>query len=182
MREIGEKPNAADSLGVAVNRMKYQALFISGGLAGMGGAFLVIEQSRRYQEALPSGTGFIGLAALIFGNWRPWGVAAGAGLFGLAQALQLRSDDSVRALLLVAALALGLTGLYSLYTRRIAAVATMGILTGLFLVAYIRTDEVAREFTYMTPYITTLLVLIFASQHLRPPAAAGKPWRKGQST
>ena len=182
LRSIGEKPSAADSLGVRVNWMKYQALFISGGLAGMGGAFLVIEQSLRYQENLPSGTGFIGLAALIFGNWRPWGVAAGAGLFGLAQALQLRSDDSVRALLLVAALALGLTGLYSLYTRRIAAVAVMAILTGVFLVAYLRTDEVAEELTYMTPYITTLLVLIFASQHLRPPAAAGKPWRKGQST
>jgi ABC-type uncharacterized transport system permease subunit len=97
-------------------------------------------------------------------------------------ASQLRSDESVRALLLVAALALGLTGLYSLYTRRIAAVAVMGILTGAFLIGYLRTDEVAREFTYMTPYITTLLVLIFASQRLRPPAAAGKPWRKGQST
>jgi ABC-type uncharacterized transport system permease subunit len=84
LRSIGEKPNAADSLGVRVNWMKYQALFVSGGLAGMGGAFLVIEQSRRFQENLPSGTGFIGLAALIFGNWRPWGVAAGAGLFGLA--------------------------------------------------------------------------------------------------
>src|SRR5690606_8449726 len=78
LRSIGEKPSAADSLGVAVNRIKYQALIISGGLAGMGGAFLVLEQSRRYQENLPSGTGFIGLAALIFGNWRPWGVAAGA--------------------------------------------------------------------------------------------------------
>ena len=112
----------------------------------------------------------------------PWGIAAGAGLFGLAQALQLRSDDSVRALLLVAALALALTGLYSLYTRRIAAVATMAILTGAFLFAYIRTDEVPDEFTYMTPYITTLLVLIFASQRLRPPAAAGKPWRTAHQT
>jgi simple sugar transport system permease protein len=182
LRSIGEKPSAADSLGVSVNRMKYQALFISGGLAGMGGAFLVIEQSRRYQENMTNGLGYIGLAALIFGNWRPWGIAAGAGLFGLAQALQLRSDESVRALLLVAALALGLTGLYALYTRRIAALATMAILTGAFLFAYIRTDEVPEAFTSMTPYFTTLLVLIFASQRLRPPAAAGKPWRKGQST
>lgn len=181
LRSIGEKPSAADSLGVAVNRIKYQALIISGGLAGMGGAFLVLEQSRRYQENLPSGTGFIGLAALIFGNWRPWGVAAGAGLFGLAQALQLRSDDSVRALLLVGAIALALAMLYALYTKRAAVVwTTMAILAGALLVAYIQTDEVPREFTYMTPYITTLLVLVFASQRLRPPAAAGKAWRKGQ--
>src|SRR5690606_1421192 len=108
--------------------------------------------------------------------------AAGAGLFGLAQALQLRSDDSVRALLLFSAIALALTGLYSVYTRRIAAFATMAVLAAGFFVYYVLTDEVPDEFTYMTPYITTLLVLIFASQHLRPPAAAGKPWRKGQST
>jgi general nucleoside transport system permease protein len=181
LRSIGEKPSAADSLGVRVNLIKYQALAISGGLAGMGGAFLVIEQSRRFQEGLTSGVGFIGLAALIFGNWRPWGVAAGAGLFGLAQALQLRSDDSVRALLLFGALALGLTGLYSLYVRKSGAFIVMAILTGTFLFCYITVKEVPREFTYMTPYITTLLVLVFASQRLRPPAAAGKPWRKGQS-
>jgi simple sugar transport system permease protein len=180
LRSIGEKPSAADSLGVNVNRIKYQALAISGGLAGMGGAFLVIVQSGRYQEGMTSGLGFIGLAALIFGNWRPWGVAAGAGLFGLAQALQLRSDDSVRALLLFGAIALGLTGLYSLYTRKPAAFIVMAILAGAFLFFYIVTEEVPDEFTYMTPYITTLLVLIFASQRLRPPAAAGKPWRKGQ--
>jgi general nucleoside transport system permease protein len=182
LRSVGEKPSAADSLGVNVYLMRYTALFISGGLAGMGGAFLVIEQSRRYQEGLPSGAGFIGLAALIFGNWKPWGVAAGAGLFGLAQALQLRSDDSVRALLLFAALSLFLAGLYSLYVRHSGAFLAMAVLTGTFFFFYVVTEEVPREFTYMTPYITTLLVLVFASQRLRPPAAAGKPWRKGQST
>jgi ABC-type uncharacterized transport system permease subunit len=181
MRSIGEKPNAADSLGVKVNLIKYQALIISGGLAGMGGAFLVIEQSRRYQDGMTSGLGFIGLAALIFGNWRPWGILAGASLFGLAQALQLRSDDSVRALLLFGSIALGLTGIYSLYTRKSGAFIVMAILSGTFLFFYITTEEVPEEFTYITPYVTTLLVLVFASQRLRPPAAAGKPWRKGQS-
>jgi simple sugar transport system permease protein len=182
LRSIGEKPSAADSLGVRVYLMKYQGLLISGALAGMGGAFLVIEQSRRYQEGMTNGLGYIGLAALIFGNWRPWGIAAGAGLFGLAQAFQLRSDDSVRALLLFAAMALAITGLYSLYTRKAAAFIVMAILAGFFFFVYAATDHVAREVTYMTPYITTLLVLIFASQHLRPPKAAGKPWRKGQDT
>jgi simple sugar transport system permease protein len=181
MRSIGEKPSAADSLGVKVNLIKYQALIISGGLAGMGGAFLVIEQSRHYQDGMTNGLGFIGLAALIFGNWRPWGILAGASLFGLAQALQLRSDDSVRALLLFGALALGLAGLYSLYTRKSGAFVVMAILAGTFLFFYVVTEEVPEEFTYMTPYVTTLLVLVFASQRLRPPAAAGKPWRKGQS-
>jgi ABC-type uncharacterized transport system permease subunit len=182
LRSIGEKPSAADSLGVKVNLIKYQALIISGGLAGMGGAFLVIEQSRRYQDGMTGGLGFIGLAALIFGNWRPWGILAGASLFGLAQALQLRSDDSVRALLLFGAIALSLAGLYSLYTRKPLAFVVMAILAGTFLVFYIITEEVPEEFTYMTPYVTTLLVLVFASQRLRPPAAAGKAWRKGQST
>jgi general nucleoside transport system permease protein len=182
LRSIGEKPSASDSLGVPVNRIKYQALIISGGLAGMGGAFLVLVQTGRYQDGMTSGLGFIGLAALIFGNWRPWGVAAGAGLFGLAQALQLRSDDSVRALLLFGAIALALAGVYAIVTGKRSAFVVLAILAGVFLVFYIRTDEVPDEFTYITPYVTTLLVLIFASQRLRPPAAVGKPWRKGQVT
>ena len=181
LRSCGENPAAADSLGVPVYRYKYIAVVISGALAGLGGVFLVFVADI-YREGQVAGRGFIGLAALIFGNWRPWGIAAGAGLFGLAQALQLRSADSVRALLLFGAMSLALTGLYSLYTKRAAAFIVMSILTATFFLLYVTVKEVPREFTYMTPYITTLLVLVFASQHLRPPAAAGKPWRKGQVT
>ena len=65
-------------------------MVISGALAGLGGVFLVFIAGI-YRENQTNGRGFIGLAALIFGNWRPGGLAAGAGLFGFADALQLRS-------------------------------------------------------------------------------------------
>jgi simple sugar transport system permease protein len=181
LRSIGENPFAADSLGVNVYRIKYQALLISGGLAGMGGAFLVLEQSGRYQESLPSGTGFIGLAALIFGNWMPWGVAGGAGLFGFAQALQLRSADSVRALLLAATIVLVVGGVLAVRRGRVRAFVITAAIAAAVFAYFLTVDVVPREFTYVTPYVTTLLVLGFASQRLRPPKAAGKPWRKGQA-
>ena len=100
LRSCGENPAAADSLGVPVYRMKYIAVVISGMLAGMGGVFLVFIAGI-YRENQTNGRGFIGLAALIFGNWRPGGLAAGAGLFGYSDALQLRSRTAVVALLLL---------------------------------------------------------------------------------
>ena len=82
-----------------VYRLKYIAVVISGALAGMGGVFLVFIAGI-YRENQTGGRGFIGLAALIFGNWRPGGLAAGAALFGFSDALQLRSRTAVVALLL----------------------------------------------------------------------------------
>ena len=70
LRSCGENPAAADSLGVPVYRMKYIAVVISGALAGLGGVFLVFIAGI-YRENQTNGRGFIGLAALIFGNWRP---------------------------------------------------------------------------------------------------------------
>ena len=105
LRSCGENPAAADSLGVPVYRMKYIAVVISGGLAGLGGVFLVFIAGI-YREGQTNGRGFIGLAALIFGNWRPGGLAAGAGLFGFSDALQLRSRTAVVALLLLVAVLL----------------------------------------------------------------------------
>ena len=82
LRSVGEKPAAADSLGVAVYRMKYIGVTISGMLAGLGGAWLAID-IRAYNQGQTAGRGFQGLAALIFGNWRPAGIGAGAGLLRL---------------------------------------------------------------------------------------------------
>ena len=78
LRSIGEKPVAADSLGVPVYRIRYIGVTISGALAGLGGAWLAIDV-RAYNQDQIAGRGFQGLAALIFGNWRPAGLAAGAG-------------------------------------------------------------------------------------------------------
>src|SRR3954470_4844310 len=105
LRSCGENPAAADSLGVPVYRMKYIAVVISGALAGLGGVFLVFIAGI-YRENQTNGRGFIALAALIFGNWRPGGLAAGAGLFGFSDALQLRRPEAVVALLLLVAVLL----------------------------------------------------------------------------
>ena len=88
LRSCGEAPYAAESLGVQVMRYKYIAMTVSGGMAGLAGAFLVV--GLKFQDGQTRGLGFIGLASMIFGNWRPGGLAAGAGLFGYTDALQLR--------------------------------------------------------------------------------------------
>jgi general nucleoside transport system permease protein len=182
LRSIGEKPEAAESLGVKVYLFKYIGVAISGGLAGLGGGILVIENGRRYNEGQTANRGFIGLAALIFGNWRPSGVATGAGLFGFSEALRLRDADSVSAVILLATVVLAFVALNSFRLQRYVAGGCSLVAAGLFGMYYVMHDVVPTEFQFMTPYVATLLVLIFASKRLRPPAAEGKPWRKGQAT
>jgi general nucleoside transport system permease protein len=181
LRSAGENPQAAESLGVDVYRVKYIGVVISGALAGLGGAFLVLEGAGIYREGQTGGRGFIGLASLIFGNWRPSGVALGAALFGFADALRLRNETAVHALLLFVALAAGGAALLMLYRRRTAAAAVLGALAAGFGWWYVTSDQVPREFLSFTPHVVTLLVLAFATQRLRPPAADGVQYRKGQT-
>ncbi len=101
LRSCGESPAAAESLGVNVIRYKFIAVLISGGLAGLGGGFLALVASSTFREGQTGGRGYIGLAAMIFGNWRPGGLLAGAGLFGYTDAVQLRGGATVHAFLLL---------------------------------------------------------------------------------
>ncbi|MDQ1670904.1 MAG: ral nucleoside transport system permease protein [Actinomycetota bacterium] len=181
LRACGESPVAAESLGVNVYLMKYIAVIASGGFAGIGGAFLAIVAGNGYREGQTAGRGFIGLAAMIFGNWRPGGLAMGAGLFGYTDALQLRSGvESVHALLLLVGAALLLVAVWLASKQKLVSSAICAVLGAAFLVWYVRTDEVPGDFTTMTPYLATLLVLALASQRLRMPAADGLPYRRGQ--
>ena len=181
LRFVGEDPVAAESLGVRVYRVKYIAVLVSGALAGLGGAVLVLVFSGSYIEGQTGGRGFIGLAAMIFGNWLPGGLVVGAGLFGFADALQLRNAAAVHALLLFVAIVLAVMAARAFAARRIVS----GAITAAFAVAlglwYATTDTVPRELVGFTPHLITLLVLALASQRLRPPAADGKPYRKGQA-
>ena len=79
LRSTGESPSAAESLGVAVLRYKFVAVLISGALAGLAGGFLAMVASSNYRDGQTGGRGYIGLAAMIFGNWRPSGLLAGSG-------------------------------------------------------------------------------------------------------
>ena len=90
LRSIGEKPRAADSVGLPVIRTRYFAVVASGALAAVGGAFLSIALVGSFNEQMTAGRGFIALAAVIFGGWRPWGALAGALLFGFSTALAQR--------------------------------------------------------------------------------------------
>ena len=182
MRSAGENPVAAESLGVRVYTMKYLGVVISGALAGLAGAFLVLEAAGIYREGQTGGRGFIGLAAMNFGNWRPAGVASAAGLFGYADALNLRSNDAVHALLLFIGIALLGLGVWYLWKRSSVAGATVLGVAAAVLVWYGVTDSVPREFIYITPYVSTLLVLAVASQRLRPPETDGITYRRGEET
>jgi simple sugar transport system permease protein len=181
LRSCGESPVAAESLGVNVYLMKYAAVLASGAFAGIGGAFLAIVAGNGYREGQTAGRGFIGLAAMIFGNWRPGGLAAGAGLFGYTDALQLRrGGESVHALLLLVGVLLLAFAVWLAIRRQVLAATIAAFVGGLFLVWFGLTDVLPEQFTTMTPYVTTLLVLALASQRLRMPAADGQPYRRGQ--
>jgi simple sugar transport system permease protein len=229
MRAAGEKPSAPDSLGVSVRMMRYQGMILSGAMAGFGGALLVFSGSQRYQEGQTGGRGFLGLATLIFGNWRPSGLAAGAGLFGYAQGIDLRVDDRalVRAVILASAIGLAVATLWLLMrAQRYVVVGALVVHTVLLLAhprvdsgqalievacvvlgvavavllgrakawrelvpyvlylltafAYIKFPEPNNQAVYIFPFVVTLVVVSARSQSLRPPAAAGIPYFKGQ--
>lgn len=184
VRSVGEAPHAAETLGVNVLRLKFVAVLFSGMLAGMAGGFLVLVASNIYRDGQTGGRGYIGLAAMIFGNWRPGGLAAGAMLFGYTDAIRLRGGgDVIRAFLLPLGLLLLAWGIYQLVRRgkRIAGLVQIGVAV-LALVWFALVDAVPDEFTGMTPYLATLLVLALASQRLRMPAADGAVYRKGEAS
>lgn len=89
IRAVGENPQAADSLGVSVNKVRYFTVTLGGILSGIAGASLSIALLNVFQQNLTSGLGFIAVALVYFGSWRPYGVLAGALLFSTVIALQL---------------------------------------------------------------------------------------------
>lgn len=221
MRICGENPYAGESLGVDIYKHKYLGVVISGALAGLAGAFIVIELTGLYRGGQTQGRGFIGLAALIFGNWRAGGILTGALLFGYPFALSLNDFDATgsgvgtRALLLLVAVALLAFAAWSWWSQRNAEVSTeagesssapdidasptatytaavrslgsqsnailASALGGIILIWYLLTDRAAEWVPNTMPYALVLIVLVFASQNLKMPAADGLRYRRGET-
>jgi simple sugar transport system permease protein len=87
-RSVGENPRAADTLGINVFRTQYTNLLLSGMMAGLAGAFLTLAAVGSFERGMTTGRGFIALAVMIFGNWKPSGALKGSLLFGFALAMQ----------------------------------------------------------------------------------------------
>jgi general nucleoside transport system permease protein len=154
---------------------------LGGAMAGLGGAMLVLNNNGIYSEGQTQNKGFLGLAALIFGNWRPGGLVAGSALFGFFDQLQLTAAGSVRALFLLGAVA-AVVGAIVVWVRRKkpAVSATLLALAVAMFLLFASKFKLQADLVKALPYFVTLVVLAVFSRRLRPPAAAGMPWRKGQ--
>lgn len=182
LRSSGEKPSAADSLGVNVIAIRWAAVVTSGAMAGLGGAWLVTNVGK-YQQGQEGLRGFLGLAAVIFGNWRPAGLFVGALLFQFSDSVRFASGDApARAFVLAVAFGLAAVTVWQVSRR---AITTGGVLVAStigLVVYYAGVNRVDDKLASIFPYLITLLVLLFSSERLRPPAASGQPWVKGQGT
>lgn len=88
VRSVGEHPKAADTLGINVFRLRYMSVLISGAIAGLAGSYMSIGAAGRFNEGMTAGKGFLGLAAMIFGNWNPGGAFLGSLIFGFFDSWQ----------------------------------------------------------------------------------------------
>ncbi len=184
LRIAGENPQAGESQGIDIIRYKYIGVLMSGALAGFGGAFISSpELNGIYLEGSTLNRGFIGLAALIIGNWRPAGVMAGALLFAYPTALGKRDLEgtSTHALLLVVVIALAFVVLWALSRRKHSDAILAGVLALAAGFWFVSADSVPKWWTDIQPQVIVILVLVFFAQRLRMPMADGQPYRKGET-
>ncbi|MEP1126536.1 MAG: ABC transporter permease [Ilumatobacter sp.] len=181
IRICGERPEAGESLGVNIYLHKYIGVVTSGAFAGVAGGFIAMELAGIYREGQTLGRGYIGLAALIFGNWRPGGVMLGSLLFGYPFVLALRDSAGLgtRALLLVIGIALIAVLVFSVVNRKRTDSIIAGVLALAMLIWWSQSSTAPNWLPNTMPYATVLLVLVFMSQRLRMPAADGQIYRKG---
>ena len=136
IRAVGQNPEAADTMGISVVKVRYFTVTLGSMLAAVAGASLSIAEHNVYFYNMTAGMGFIAVALVYFGSWRARGVMLGALLFSLVTAIQLRAS-------------------------------TLGI-------------GIPDEYLRMTPYLLTIIALVFASQRIDQPAALTKPFERGE--
>ncbi|HEX9674648.1 MAG TPA: ABC transporter permease [Anaerolineales bacterium] len=194
-RAVGEHPRAADTVGINVLRTRYINVTLGGVLAGMGGAFLVLQSVGRFQRLMTTGRGFIALAALIFGKWTSPGALGSALLFGFSEGLgvrmQLGDVNQLQALVLTSGIGLTLLGaawallkvVRGKQDKRSVAMVVATLLAGLGAVAAaalitFEQIKIPIQFLGLLPYVLTILVLAGAVGRAIPPAAIGKVYEK----
>jgi len=96
LRSVGENPEAADAAGVSVSKIRYSGVLLAGMLAGIGGAYLSIGQSSLFTRNMTAGRGFIALAALIFGKWKPVPTLFACLLFGFTEAVSIQMQGVIK--------------------------------------------------------------------------------------
>ena len=182
LRSVGEKPAAADSLGVPVYRMKYSACASpasSPASAGRGSP----STSGRYNQGQTAGRGFQGLAALIFGNWRPLGIACGAGLFAYAPVADAADRRRRRCSPCSSLAAVVFAGVAVRPARRASCSTGARRCSSsppCVRVYYAITDDGEQPVrVHHARTSSRCSCWPSPSQRLRPPAADGQPWRKG---
>jgi len=184
LRIAGERPQAGEAQGVNIYAYKYVAVIVSGALAGLGGVVISSpELSGQFLEGNSGGRGFIGLAAVIFGNWRPLGILLGALLYGYVFGLDLKDLDgsASHAMLLVNTIALSAVAAWAVTQRRVVDGTLAAALAIGAFVWWLAADTVPSWWSNILPYVVVLLVLVFFSQRLRVPGALGAPYRRGES-
>ena len=194
-RAVGEHPRAADTVGIKVLRTRYVNVILGGLLAGLGGAFLVIQSVGRFEKFMTSGRGFIALAALIFGKWTSVGALGSALLFGFSEALGVRLQfgdvNELQTLILLSGVGLLILGAILAVlkmargskdqrsTGLVAGIAVVGaLLTAIGLFVDFPTIVIPVQFLGLLPYVVTILVLAGVVGRAFPPAAIGKPYEK----
>jgi simple sugar transport system permease protein len=190
LRAVGENPEAADAAGVSVNRIRYVGVMLSGALAGIGGAYLSIGQSSLFTRNMTAGRGFIALAALIFGKWRPVQTMLACLLFGFADALTIQLQGvPVSVLVLRAGIFLFsfviVWFIAQLFVKQrwIAGVISLSLgvafaVLGRYLTRGFNMVEIPVQFIQMIPYVVTIIVLAGFIGQSRAPKAIGIPYEK----
>jgi len=148
-------------------------------MAGLAGAFLVVGLN--FQDGQTGGRGYIGLASMIFGNWRPGGMAMGALLFGYTDGMQLYdSGGAIHALLLILAVILVVVAFLQAARGNYVLGFVALVIAALSAIWYFSTKDLPGQLVTAAPYAITLLVMGLASQNLRMPKADGLIYRKGE--
>ena len=190
LRAVGENPEAADAAGVKVTRIRYIGVILSGALAGIGGAYLSIGQSSLFTRNMAAGRGFIALAALIFGKWRPVQTMLACLLFGFADALTIQLQ-CVPVSVLILRFGIFLLSFVILWfvlqlfvkQRWLIAVLSLALgvvvaVLGRYLTRGLDMVEIPVQFIQMIPYVVTIIVLAGFIGQSRAPKAIGIPYEK----